>query len=388
MSETYSKEKKLKEVFIFVAGATPQIITETIYALAASKYPVFPDEIIVITTVYGKQQIEESLFKKDILKKLADEYNIPAIPLNDQSFVIIKDEKGSLLNDITNSNDNEALGDIICSVVKDKASDKTSRLHCSLAGGRKTMSFYLGSALQLFGRSWDKLYHVLVTPEFESNPDFFYKPVKNTTIKCRLPDGSTKALNTKDAEVYLAELPFIRLGSKLHLNGKGFRELVSEGQKEIDIATMQPEVKVNLASSTIQIGEKTIRLSPMHLMIYTAYLRRKHYHCKYGKRIYCHDCTDCFPSLLELTTRPALEEMAKDYMITAPAKVDDLLYKYKSGLSLEAIRQAVSKIKKVICLALNDEVLASYYSVATSQRTYHKNSKHGIKVEKQKIRIE
>ncbi|WP_442891844.1 CRISPR-associated ring nuclease [Dissulfurispira sp.] len=35
------------------------------------------------------------------------------------------------------------------------------------------MSFYMGAALQLFGRPWDRLYHVLVTPEFESNPEFF-----------------------------------------------------------------------------------------------------------------------------------------------------------------------------------------------------------------------
>jgi CRISPR-associated protein (TIGR02584 family) len=32
----------LKEVFIFVAGATPQIITETIYALSQKDPPVYP----------------------------------------------------------------------------------------------------------------------------------------------------------------------------------------------------------------------------------------------------------------------------------------------------------------------------------------------------------
>ena len=40
------------------------------------------------------------------------------------------------------------------------------------------MSFYMGAAMLLFGRPWDKLYHILVTPEFETNHEFFYKPQK------------------------------------------------------------------------------------------------------------------------------------------------------------------------------------------------------------------
>ena len=103
------------------------------------------------------------------------------------------------------------------------------------------MSFYIGSALQLFGRPWDKLYHVLITPDFESHPDFYYKPKKSRIITC-----GNKKLNTKDAEIFLAELPFIRLKDKIPLNGKDFKELVKEGQKEIDTALTQPQIKVNL----------------------------------------------------------------------------------------------------------------------------------------------
>jgi len=36
-----------KEILIFVAGTTPQIITETIYALSQKTRPVYPDELFI-----------------------------------------------------------------------------------------------------------------------------------------------------------------------------------------------------------------------------------------------------------------------------------------------------------------------------------------------------
>lgn len=66
-------------------------------------------------------------------------------------------------------------------------------------------------------------------------------------IEGRLPDGTVKRINTKDAEIFLAELPFIRLRDKLTipLQGKGFKELVTEGQKDLDIATIQQDKQGN-----------------------------------------------------------------------------------------------------------------------------------------------
>ena len=49
-------------------------------------------------------------------------------------------------------------------------------LHVSIAGGRKTMGFYVGYALSLFARDQDRLSHVLVPPSLESRQDFFYPP--------------------------------------------------------------------------------------------------------------------------------------------------------------------------------------------------------------------
>lgn len=378
------KKTGYREVFVFIAGSTPQVITETMYALAVQDPPVHADELFIITTAKGKAIAADALSRKGMLHCLAAEYGLPALTLNDRSFIMPADRAGNLLDDIRDSGENEAMGDVITSFIRNKAQDHSIRLHCSLAGGRKTMAFYLGAALQLFGRPWDKLYHVLVTPEFESNPDFFYKPKEPAAI-----ESSGRIVNTKDAKITLAELPFIRLRDKLTLESARFRQLVEEGQKEIDIATVQPELRVRLSERTISIGQKAITLQPLHLMIYVAYLKYKLYRCKFPERPYCRDCTECFPSLLDLATKPALEEMAKDYRVIAPSRVGDLIHRYgrKGGMDTETIRQAISKIKRSIGEQLENETLASYYSIATSRRAYA-DSRHGVRAEKSRIRIE
>jgi CRISPR-associated protein Csx14 len=383
------KETGHKEVFIFVAGSTPQIITETIYALSQKTPPVYTDEIYIVTTSKGEKLIKDTLTGREILKGLAKEYNLPELELNDNSFIVAKDSAGNAIDDIRTAADNEAMGDAITALIKEKTKDHASRLHCSLAGGRKTMSFYMGAALQLFGRPWDKLYHVLVSPEFESNPHFFYKPLKDTVIECRMPDGAKKQLSTKNAEVYLAELPFVRLSGKLSLHKKSFRELVEEGQQEIDIATVQPELLVNLSERIVYIGGNVVEMIPVHLMIYTAFLRMKTEHCRYPGRQYCLECTDCFSTLNDLSSRPALEEMAKDYgkiYRSQPMRVTDLLSKWKEGMETPAIRQNISKTNKSLEDQTHDKTLLPFYTISTVKK--YANSRYGVRVEKRKIRIE
>ncbi|MDI6728028.1 MAG: CRISPR-associated ring nuclease Csm6 [Thermodesulfovibrionales bacterium] len=378
----------MKEILIFVAGATPQIVTETIYALAHANPSVYPDEIYIITTTTGRKRIEDTVIKKKIFNLMADEYGIPPINLTDSSFIIVSNTSGGL-EDIRSKEENEAMGDTITSFIREKAKDLNARLHCSLAGGRKTMSFYMGAALQLFGRPWDKLYHVLVTPEFESNPDFFYKPKKNKVIECRMPDGRIKKLNTKDAKIELAELPFIRLGSKISLHGKGFRDLVAESQKEIDTATMQPQLFVNLSERTLYIGDRLIEMVPVELMIYTAFLKQKTLHCKYHEMQYCLDCAECFQTLADFSGRPAVEEMAKDYKRIyrdQPLKSEEFLSKWADGIGAEIIRQNISKINRTIREQLQDEILLPHYCVTALKK--YGSSRYGVRVEKRKIVIE
>jgi len=389
------KEAKFREILIFVAGTTPQIVTETLYALLHDDAPVYPDEIHIITTSYGKQLMEKNLIASGRFREFCEEFHLPEELLNGKSIHVIMDNSNASLTDIREAPDNEALGDFITNFIRTKTADVRSRLHCSLAGGRKTMGFYLGAALQLFGRSWDKLYHVLVTPEFESNPDFYYKPKKDRKLTPHNPPLSRrgkqeiKPLHTKDAEIVLAELPFIRLREKIPLDGKGFKELVSEGQREIDTAMIQPFIRINLKERSIYIGDTPIDLVPLQMMIYIYFLRQKLEHCKYKDNIYCLECAECFATIAELSTKSVFEKMLKDYGLIyslQPSRADDLREKSKEGMSPEILRSNISKINRAIKEQAMDETLLPYYSITTVKQ--YAGSRYGLRVEKGKIRIE
>jgi CRISPR-associated protein Csx14 len=383
------RAKPFKEVVVLVVGTTPQIITETIYGLLQRKPPIQPDEVFVITTSVSKAVVRERLLESGRLEAFKAEYGLDKIELGNDHFIVVKDHSGNDIPDITNDIESAAMGDLITSFIRDLTDDQKVRLHCSIAGGRKTMSFYMGAALQLFGRPWDRLYHVLVSPEFESNQEFFYKPKRNKIIESRLPDGSTKKLSTRDAEIHLAELPFIRLRDKLSLQGKSFQELVEEGQKKIDTATIQPELHIDLSARTVRIGSRLIEMIPVQLMVYAALLKQKVHTCKRPESLYCTDCTECFQVLQDLLTPSALEEMARDYKKMyreSPLRADELKAKWQGRAGTETIRQNISKISRTIREQLPEETLWPYYSVTAVRR--YAGTKYGVRVEKGKISID
>lgn len=371
-----------------MVGTSPQVITETIYSLALSRPPVYPDEIYVITTALGKQILIENLIKRNILNNLISEYNLPEIKLDEPNVLIPFGRDNKAVVDICSYEDNDALGDLITSLVREKAKDEGARLHCSIAGGRKTMSFYLGAALQLFGRPWDRLYHVIVTPEFESHPDFYFKPKVDRDISVKTGDGQEIILNTSQAKIMLADLPFIRLGRKLNLRGKSFRELVREGQKEIDLSALQPEISLNLSNRRVQVDDKTLTLPSSLLFYYTVFLRQKTDFCPYANKDYCLDCQDCYRELNYLFGLEKLKQYSADYVRIfgeKPLKWELFLKKWKSGIPVEVCRQYLSKLNRMLKEELNNDTLWSLISI-NSVKVYA-GSRYGLRLEKSKITI-
>lgn len=382
-------DKSFTEILVFFVGATPQIVTESIYALSQQDPPVYAHEVYIITTSHGKRRVEETLVKQGILARLCTEYDLPPIELTDGSFLVIRDSNGDELDDIRTVEANEAAGDQIAIFLQEKSADPYCRLHCSLAGGRKSMSYYMGISFQLFARQWDKLYHVLVSADFELNDHFYYKPKKNQQIEARYRDGRVKRLNTDDAEISLVELPLILLRNKLPVGGNGVREMVAEGQRNIDSATVQQPLVIDLSERTLYIGKTPIELLPTQLMIYVYFLRLKQGDCRHATRSYCHECKTCFVPLVEMTERAVIEEMAGDYEKMYPGnpfKREELLEKWKDGLDTGHLRQQISKINRAMKEQLNDATLLPFYRVDTVKK--YAKSRYGVRVEKTKIAIE
>ncbi|GAQ95569.1 CRISPR-associated protein Csx14 [Thermodesulfovibrio aggregans] len=375
-------QTKYEEVLVCVAGATPQIITETIYALANKNPPVYIDKIYIITTKTGKEKIKDTLIDRGILNALLNEYSLPPIDFSEESIIVIENE-GKEIEDIRNASENEATADTIIKFIRELTLNPKLRLHCSIAGGRKTMSFYLGSALQLFGRIQDKLYHVLVSPEFESNPDFFYKPKIDRNIMYLSPNGKRLKINTSEAKIELAELPFIRLAEKLNLHGKTFKELISESQSEIDMATTQPQIEINIKDRLINIASEKIHLDPIMLTLYATLLKQK-ISCKYDRT--CSGCSECYVSLIALTEEPLLSIMADFYSeIYDFDNYEKAQFKKKLSdrYSIDVLRSYISKINRTIRGTLK---VAQFipYCLVTSIRKYAATV-YGIPVDRRKI---
>ncbi len=205
----------MTRILLCVTGMSPQIVTETLYALAVKpadgQAPWVPDAIHLISTQSGVNQAKLNLLSDQPgwFHQLCRDYALPPIQFDDSTLHSIIDTQGQPLDDIRTPQDNEAAADSIAELVRKLTADNNSELHVSLAGGRKTMGYYLGYALSLYGRAQDHLSHVLVSGAFESHPEFYYPTPQARIIQTR--GDKPQALNCAEATIELAAIPFVRL---------------------------------------------------------------------------------------------------------------------------------------------------------------------------------
>ncbi|SJM89894.1 CRISPR-associated protein [Crenothrix polyspora] len=204
-----------KRILLAVSGMSPQIVTETLYALAQpeTEQAFIPTDIHLISTTTGKNKAMLELLHPQTGKfyQLCKDYGLEGIHFTSDNIHVIPDKNGLLLDDIKTPEENEAAADFITQKVNELTRDTESALHVSIAGGRKTMGYYLGYALSLYGRAQDRLSHVLVTDRYESLKDFFYPTIDSQVIY----DRDNQPLDTQAAQVVLASIPFVRLRSGL-----------------------------------------------------------------------------------------------------------------------------------------------------------------------------
>ncbi len=265
-----------RRILLVAAGLTPQVVTETIYGLAISGTPPFiPTEVHLVTTKEGAERARLTLLSEDPgwFGRLLREYGLSGIHFPSENIHVIRDQNGSPLDDIRSVEDNESTADAMADTVRRLTEDQNAALHASLAGGRKTMGFYLGYALSLYGRPQDRLSHVLVSPPFESHPDFYY-PTRSSRVIYTL-DAGKRPVDTRDARVTLANIPFVRLRHGLPddlIHGKTrFTEAVNAVQEAIG----PPRLVIDLPNRKILAGNAKARLAPADLAFLSWLARRK-----------------------------------------------------------------------------------------------------------------
>src|ERR1700730_1756826 len=105
-----------RRVLLAVTGLSPQIITETLYALAAERKPAWiPTEIHVITTRPGAENERRTLLSDapGWFHRLRHDFRLPEIAFGVENIHIVTRPDGMPLEDILEDADNGAVADFI-----------------------------------------------------------------------------------------------------------------------------------------------------------------------------------------------------------------------------------------------------------------------------------
>lgn len=172
---------------IALVGMSPQVVTELVYALATQPAAMWPKKVFLLTTTNGKAALNHKLLGKgDAIgaenqwKRLEEVLNggqtKRALPMP-RIYV----PKGSPENhfDIRTGEEDDSFAQecfrVFSNVFRERdQKDNGLPVYASLAGGRKTMSAHMMTAMSVFAEKEDKLFHVLVNEAAERNRNFFF----------------------------------------------------------------------------------------------------------------------------------------------------------------------------------------------------------------------
>jgi len=366
-------------LLVAVLGRTPQIITETLYALCVQGHiPI--ERVIILTTAEGRKQAQHALLDgPSWLQRLVGDYpdSFPHLDIS-QTKIISPKRDGAELKDIRDTRDNELLVEMMLATMRALTRDENVVLHCSLAGGRKTMSVYLALALQFFARPCDKLYHVLVSPpELEGLSEFFYPPPEIKILKTR----GDQQISTEQAKVELLEVPFVRLRNQIEMlfgdAGLSFADMVARAQAEIEQLPHLPPLVIDRQRRVLRIGKVEIYLPPKEFALY----------------LFCAERNLARPESAKPADADAYFEPVRNGDFYGEATVERLLHLYaevRGGRnpdirSFQNTQEVISKIRSKLEAALSDTDLVPYYAI-TSVGPYAAK-KYGIRLDKSRIKI-
>jgi CRISPR-associated protein (TIGR02584 family) len=358
-----------KRILLAVTGLSPQIVTETLYALCVAQDSAWvPDEIHLITSQEGAERARLSLldpvagqfhsFCRDYPQALG-------IAFTPAQIHAIVDRDGNSLPDIRTPEDNAQAADAIHALVREFTADPASELHVSIAGGRKTMGFYLGYCLSLAARPQDKLSHVLVSDPFESLADFYYPPA----VPCLLHTRDGRPIHTADARVMLAEIPFVRLRPLLPAAALATHQSFSEAVAATQAHLEKPALRIDLAHRQLTCGRSVVALPPQ-LLAWYAWLAWRAQHRQAPVRH-----TDADPSAFLSLYAQLVGIDAVDYENTAE------MLKKENGFSKEFFEQKCAKLNRI--LKNNLGLVATPYLIASiGQRPL---TRHGLRLQPDEI---
>jgi CRISPR-associated protein (TIGR02584 family) len=269
-------EQTQRHILLCVAGLTPQIVTEILYALTQQRGE-HVDEIRVITTSDGWEKITRALLDPNHGQFFAfcRDYQLDPthIKFDKTMIALLRTLDGRTLDDIRTLDDNSNAANQICEIVQELTRDPHTRLHASVAGGRKTMSIYLTIAMQLFGRVQDRLSHVLVSEHFETHADFYYIPPTPRLLDLKDRQGTILGqVSTAQATIDLADIPFIRLrgvmSDWMRQGGSSYSAMVQRAQEDLNLLEGAHTLRINVRNKTVAVANRQVKLTELQFFLY------------------------------------------------------------------------------------------------------------------------
>jgi len=372
-------------------GLSPAVVTETLYALAVRSRPrVVPEELHIATTREGAVRVTAALLgPRGALSELRRDLRLPpaAFRCPPENVHVFTDTDGEPLDDIVTTAHSDAVGEQLAALVQRLSTPETV-LHCSLAGGRKTMGALLATALQLHGGPHDRLYHVLVSPPWEHVPDFFFPPRRSRLV--RRPEG---VVDASRAQVTLAELPLVRLGPAvrhLGLSGLSLANVAAEVEAEASGCLRLDPLTLDSTRREIRIGPACLTLAAQQFALYHFYVlarsRCRRQACRAGGR-----CSSC--QLAEDDVHDRRAELVALYEALRGAPVDrDGRTTGIASEKVEEFREWLEQTRSKVNRALRDTLggpgpRAAAYSITEAPRTADDKRRRGLGLPPPLVRI-
>ncbi len=289
----------MRTTLLAVCGRTPQVITETLFALYQQKRPVHA--VRVLTTNSGKAACNASLFDPETghLQCFLNDFEISASELDfgPEHVKAVADANGRILEDISSEEDNGLFLQACMEAAFTATRDPASRVFFSIAGGRKTMGACLALAAQFYGRRQDRIFHVLVSPEFENCPDFFYPPPESRPVTLHDDLGQPFTKETRYARVTLVHMPFISVRERLTESMLKWPESPAALLTSL-VREERPRLVVDLMERSVIWKGVDLDLPPALMTLYGFFVQlKKECDCE---RATCGECTRCFLTLQQV----------------------------------------------------------------------------------------
>lgn len=255
----------MKTVLISTLGRNPQVLVETVWALANQKESIIPDKVIAVSMANYASEAKKNLLGvrggwKLLLGQLRKTNVRIAGRLKFGNVTTAEDERG-VICDLRTNHDNMRCADYLFRLIRQytDGSVDSVRIILSLSGGRKSLSALATTIMSLLARPEDRLVHLIADSDLEDGEYHF-------------PQGAVG--------YSLFEVPFIRTRGLLKgidaSRALSFEECLRLAQGRMPGEDEFPVLSLDMANGTLSKGISTLRsIDPGRFVLLWLVFRQK-----------------------------------------------------------------------------------------------------------------